>query len=381
VSRYESLPSYQASALGSNVAYGRVVPDVSMDADPSTGVSVFSSVAGLGQTGWFKVGGTSAGAPIWSGLVASADQARAAAGKSTLSSTQTLDLLYSLYGTNGKTASSYATAFHDVAGGANFAGYATTGYDAVTGLGTPIASTIVWAAANYSTTTTTATTQTHTVFRLVHVRVVRRHDEVESTSDSSTTDSANDATSSDVSTVTTIVASTSDVAALPATAGATSSTTAQVVAAVVSIAPARALPNQAAITAPMVETTPAPVNQAALTVYNGSEAAPIAAPEFDANPGRGDFPSPPILDPTTPIEIWDEALASVRDQADDDLEEPQAFAPWTALDPAEDDFTEAAPSLLGAAGAAAVFWLAWSRRAEDDEKRPPSVELYIPSDN
>ena len=143
VSNVEPLPSYQAKALGSYYAYGRVVPDVSMVADPSTGVSVFDSVAGLSRSGWFKIGGTSVGAPIWSGLVAGADQARTAAGLANLSSTQTLDLLYGLYGSS----TSYASAFHDVTTGVNFAGYAGIGYDKVTGLGSPNAAAIITAAA------------------------------------------------------------------------------------------------------------------------------------------------------------------------------------------------------------------------------------------
>jgi PQQ-like domain len=64
----------------------RGIPDVSFDADPSTGVAVYDTVPYEGQTGWFQVGGTSVGAPVWSAILASADQLRAAAGKGRLTS-------------------------------------------------------------------------------------------------------------------------------------------------------------------------------------------------------------------------------------------------------------------------------------------------------
>ncbi|MFO0954700.1 MAG: S53 family peptidase [Isosphaeraceae bacterium] len=125
LSQYESTPSYQS---GLKVAR-RSTPDVSAVGNPSTGVSVYSTVPSGGQTGWFKVGGTSAATPIWAGVVARIDQARGAS----LNSTQTLSLLYSL----GSNATTYASAFHDVTSGSNAAGAAVKGYDKVTGLGTP----------------------------------------------------------------------------------------------------------------------------------------------------------------------------------------------------------------------------------------------------
>ena len=100
----------------------------------------------MGQTGWFQVGGTSAGSPVWAGIVAAADSARAANGLGTMSSAQTLNLLYGLYGSTASKASTYATSFHDEGAGVNFAGWAVKGYDLVTGLGSPVASSIVAAA-------------------------------------------------------------------------------------------------------------------------------------------------------------------------------------------------------------------------------------------
>jgi hypothetical protein len=64
----------------------RGLPDVSFDADPNTGVAVYDSVPYQGQAGWFQVGGTSVGTPVWSAILSSADQLRAAAGKGPLTS-------------------------------------------------------------------------------------------------------------------------------------------------------------------------------------------------------------------------------------------------------------------------------------------------------
>jgi len=66
---------------------GRTTPDVSYAANPNTGFAVYSTVPYGGQTGWFQVGGTSAGAPQWAALVAIADQGRAANGVGSLSGT------------------------------------------------------------------------------------------------------------------------------------------------------------------------------------------------------------------------------------------------------------------------------------------------------
>ena len=133
-SSYESEPSYQTSTLASvGLSDGvRTTPDVSFNADPATGVSVYDSVAYDGQSGWFQIGGTSAAAPAWAGLVAIADQGLATGGVGTLSTTQVLTDLYSLPSSD----------FNDITTGSN--GYsATSGYDLVTGLGTPKADQLV----------------------------------------------------------------------------------------------------------------------------------------------------------------------------------------------------------------------------------------------
>lgn len=69
-SKYETAPAAQSSFGGySQAGCGgmRATPDVSLDADPASGVSVYDSVKYYGQAGWFTVGGTSASAPMWAG--------------------------------------------------------------------------------------------------------------------------------------------------------------------------------------------------------------------------------------------------------------------------------------------------------------------------
>ena len=53
-----------------NCAGRRATPDVALDADPTSGVSVYDSTRYQGQKGWFSVGGTSASSPMWAGRAA-----------------------------------------------------------------------------------------------------------------------------------------------------------------------------------------------------------------------------------------------------------------------------------------------------------------------
>jgi hypothetical protein len=131
---YETAPSYQVAAqqaVGLN--YGvRTTPDVSFNADPISGVAVYDSVSYAGQSGWFQLGGTSAAAPAWAGLIAIANQGLATGGKGPLSGTQAQTDLYALPSSD----------FHVITTGAN--GYAATpGYDLVTGLGSPKANLVI----------------------------------------------------------------------------------------------------------------------------------------------------------------------------------------------------------------------------------------------
>jgi subtilase family serine protease len=145
-SAYEHEPSYQGSFPIPNDPSGvRGVPDVSYDADPNTGFSVYDTVRYQGQSGWFQVGGTSAGAPQWAALFAVTNSLRAANGKAALNSTGTA--VYSVVKAN------YSANVHDITSGTNGTCgtlcTAATGYDYVTGLGSPQANNLITALANY----------------------------------------------------------------------------------------------------------------------------------------------------------------------------------------------------------------------------------------
>jgi subtilase family serine protease len=129
MSAYEPSPSYQ-SGLGYSK---RAAPDVAYDADPNTGFAVYDSVRYQGTAGWWQVGGTSAGAPQWSAILALANEGRTDAGKGTLSGlTQTLPAIYSL-----STGADGSEALYDATFGANSVASAGRGFDLVTGRGTP----------------------------------------------------------------------------------------------------------------------------------------------------------------------------------------------------------------------------------------------------
>ncbi|HET6324740.1 MAG TPA: S53 family peptidase, partial [Planctomycetaceae bacterium] len=131
VSTLESQPSYQVGNVNGASTTNRSAPDVAMDADPNTGVYVRDT---FGGGGWFQVGGTSLSTPLWAGLVAIANQGRALNGQTSLNGlTQTLPTLYGLPSSD----------FNDITAGSNGTFSATTGYDLVTGRGTPIANLLV----------------------------------------------------------------------------------------------------------------------------------------------------------------------------------------------------------------------------------------------
>lgn len=119
-------PVYGASTINALTGGKRGIPDVSFDANPSTGVSIYDSTTYQGQSGWFTVGGTSVGAPNWAGILA----AGAAAGAKAL---QGVSAIYS---------GGYSTNLRDITSGTNGSCgtdcTAGTGYDLVTGLGSPI---------------------------------------------------------------------------------------------------------------------------------------------------------------------------------------------------------------------------------------------------
>jgi kumamolisin len=112
------LPSFQASAgVKPPSGGGRGVPDVSGDADPQSGYQVLVDGKSL------VIGGTSAVAPLWSGLIALLNQKL---GK------PLGFLLPSLYALSSST-----EAFHDITQGSNGSFSAGPGWDACSGLGSP----------------------------------------------------------------------------------------------------------------------------------------------------------------------------------------------------------------------------------------------------
>jgi hypothetical protein len=109
----------------------RAVPDVAYDASSASPFGVYETST---YSGWLQVYGTSAGSPQWAALVAIADQGLALAGKGSLDGpTQTLPKLYQLPRTD----------FHDITSGSNGGYSAGPGYDLVTGIGTPLANSVV----------------------------------------------------------------------------------------------------------------------------------------------------------------------------------------------------------------------------------------------
>lgn len=135
ISGYFAQPSYQTGpgVINSYSNGMRQVPDVSADANPDPGYSVYCSVTAAGclpSTPWIVVGGTSAAAPLWAGIAADMNQYLTAHSKPTLGTAS--EALYRLFNT-----SQTYTAYHDVIYSNNPCYPATTGYDMATGIGTP----------------------------------------------------------------------------------------------------------------------------------------------------------------------------------------------------------------------------------------------------
>jgi kumamolisin len=115
-------PDYQANAnvppsVNPGHFVGRGVPDVAGDADPETGYDVYVD----GQA--TVIGGTSAVAPLWAGLIARVNQML---GKSVGFLNPTL---YAQSANSG--------CFHDITSGNNGTYSAGPGWDPCTGLGSP----------------------------------------------------------------------------------------------------------------------------------------------------------------------------------------------------------------------------------------------------
>ena len=151
-SRVFDKPAYQDTLPAGSTPIGtmRGVPDVALQASAGTGALVYLTLPPDGtsglicpdgnpcSTGWYDIGGTSLACPQWAGLVALADQLNGGG----------LGLINpALY----KVAAgpNYSNDFYDITTGNNTAdpsvpGYpATTGWDPVTGLGTPNAANLL----------------------------------------------------------------------------------------------------------------------------------------------------------------------------------------------------------------------------------------------
>jgi len=137
VSTYFSLPTWQKNAhvpKPHGKTGGRGVPDVSGDASPTTGYNIL--VDGSKEV----VGGTSAVAPLWAALIALTNQQR---GKSA--------------GFVNPTLYASSSAFHDITQGNNGAFSAGPGWDACTGIGSPIGTAVAHALAGAASGTGTKT--------------------------------------------------------------------------------------------------------------------------------------------------------------------------------------------------------------------------------
>jgi subtilase family serine protease len=139
-------PAYQNTLPAGSTPIGtsRGVPDVALQASAGTGALVYLTLPPDGNsgllcgstpcsTGWYDIGGTSLSCPQWAGLIAIADQMNGGG----------LGLVNPFLYTIASNPVQYAADFFDVTTGNNTAdpsvtGYpATSGWDPVTGLGTP----------------------------------------------------------------------------------------------------------------------------------------------------------------------------------------------------------------------------------------------------
>ena len=125
ISALFARPSYQQ---GPGVPAGnkRVVPDVSLVADPETGCFLIVNNKTV------QFGGTSWSAPVWAGFTALINQARVNNGLLPIGLLN--PQIYPLIGTNN---------FRDIVTGNNGAYSATVGYDATTGVGVPVVSNLL----------------------------------------------------------------------------------------------------------------------------------------------------------------------------------------------------------------------------------------------
>ena len=321
---YELEPSYQTATLKAvGLNYGvRTTPDVSFNADPNTGVPVYDSVSYGGQSGWFQVGGTSAATPAWAGLVAIADQGLATGGKGSLSGTQAQADLYALPSSD----------FHNITTGFN--GYnATSGYDLVTGLGSPKANLVIrdiltanGVSEGSTATQVTAATPTHSV------RATSSRFDVTSSSTSGTGSSSGSSSTSGLSS-TALAASTTSLGTfgLQALVTQVSSTQAQPVA------------QQATVVTPVNQSTAAPPSLGQSLPQQPQNSSPSLAIDESTEPNRliedaTGVPSPTTAEKAAPAPAPDQKSAPAPDQK-------SAPAPDQKSAPAPDQMPADAPAV------------------------------------
>ncbi len=128
----EPMPPFQRGVAGIDQSVDvRHCPDVAAAADTDTGYLLFHTDQETGQSGWQMVGGTSASAPFWAGVMALILQQAQAQG------IQCLPFLTPLF---YELAVSHPDAFHDITRGGNLVDRAGPGWDAATGVGSPVVS-------------------------------------------------------------------------------------------------------------------------------------------------------------------------------------------------------------------------------------------------
>jgi subtilase family serine protease len=139
-------PPYQKGTGGLHGGKQRAVPDVAYNAAVLHGVLTYLNIPGV-PAGFYRFGGTSAGSPQWAGITAIADQK---AGRQ-------LGFLNKALYQIGRVHKAYPASFNDIISGTNSSvqfdslnnpvnvtGFAAgVGWDATTGSGSPIASSLV----------------------------------------------------------------------------------------------------------------------------------------------------------------------------------------------------------------------------------------------
>jgi subtilase family serine protease len=125
----EPRPSYQnISSVKAKVGNFRGIPDMSADADPASGVAVYSSTY---CGGWCVVGGTSVASPLLAGYVNNAGHSLAST-SAELTKTYITDSLKATGYWYNPNPYPPIPPFFDITGGR-----ATPGWDQCTGIGSP----------------------------------------------------------------------------------------------------------------------------------------------------------------------------------------------------------------------------------------------------